>query len=233
MVFALNPRRKRRRSYNRRRKASHRRRRNGRSRFRYSRRRHRNPGLGSITGSMTSAFDVGLLQEGALIVGGSIGTNFLTKILVRFVPVDFLKTSPGNYATELVAAGLLGGLTRKFMPRIAGPVFLGGILDVLMRATNQYIIPIIGLTPLKGLADYLTVGGAAGARPLMGLSDDMDGLRDYLTVGGAAGARPLMGLSDDELDGMSDYLTVGGAAGARPLMGMSMGEETVGSELEG
>jgi hypothetical protein len=178
------------------------------------------------------------LQTGGLVVAGSIGNNWLTKQMIKFVPLEMLKTTPGNYVTGLLGAGLLGMVARMVTPKLAGPVFFGGVLDVVMRATNQYVLPMLRLTPLKGLADYLTVGNAAAARPLMGYEDytgvadyeNNNAVGDYLTVGNAASARPLMGYEDNNAVG--DYLTVGNAASARPLMGIdAIGEETVGEEL--
>jgi hypothetical protein len=191
--------------------------------------------MAGTLGSVTSGFNLGLLKTGGLVVAGSIGNNWLTKQLIRLVPLGMLKTTPGNYVTGLLGAGLLGMVARMITPKLAGPVFFGGVLDVVMRATNQYILPMLRLTPLKGLADYLTVGGAAGARPLMGMED-------YLSVGNAAGARPLMGYEEytgvagyEDNNAVGDYLSVSNAAGARPLMGLmegtSVGEETVGEEL--
>jgi len=232
MVFAMNPRRKRRRSKSRRLARNSRRTR----RFSY-RKTRRNSGFSGTLGSVTSGFNIGLLKTGGLVVAGSIGNNWLTKQLIRLIPISILQTTPGNYITGLLGAGILGLIARTATPSLAAPVFFGGVLDVVMRATNQYVLPMLRLTPLKGLADYLTVGNAASARPLMGMED-------YLTVGNAADARPLMGYEeytgvdgydDNNVIGVGDYLTVGNAAGARPLFGMgegvTMGQETESEEL--
>jgi hypothetical protein len=225
MVFALNPRRKRRgkgrksrrRSYNRRRT-----RRTRRVRFNYrrSRRRARN-GVSAALGGVTSGFNLNLLKNGALVVAGAVGNNFLTKQLVNIVPVSFLKTAPGNYVTGLLASGILGMVAKLVTPSYAPVFFFGGVLDVVMRATNQYLLPVLRLSPLKGLADYLTVSGAASARPLADLGDDDDGMGSYLTVADAQSARPLAG--------MGDYLEVRDIPRLLPLNGM--GQEAEGEEL--
>lgn len=228
MVFALNPRRKRRRGKGTksRRRASNRRRARRSTRrvkfnYRGKRRRARN-GFSSALGGVTSGFNLGLIKNGALVVAGAVGNNFLTKQLSRIVPVNFLKTSPGNYVTGLLASGILGMVAKFVTPKYAPVFFFGGVLDVVMRAVNQYVLPLAKLSPLKGLADYLTPGNARGAVPLNGIDDyDDDGMGSYLTVSDAANARPL--------SGMSDYLEVRDVPRLLPLMGM--GQEAEAEEL--
>jgi hypothetical protein len=156
-----------------------------------------------------AAFDAKLLTNAGVVVGASYLNNFLTQkvIEMRFVP-GILKTAPGNYVIGLINAGLAFMLSRRFAPSQSASILFGFALDPITRAVNKYVVPALKLTPLKGLADYLTPANAAGARPLFGLGDDeMDGLEDYLTPANAAGARPLFGIghgesSDaDELEG--------------------------------
>lgn len=216
MVFAFNPRRKRRKNVwkgasRRHAKAArkgwrHRKHRRNPVAFNYKRRKHRrNPGLGQLT----AAFDPKLLMKSGAVVGGMLATNWATKKVVDFVPVSFLQTKPGNFISELAVAGLLSQGVKYVAPGFAGPIFFGGVLDVLKRAADTYIAPILG-GGLAGLADYLTVGNAMSARPLSGLGYDDDG-----------GA----------LEGLDDYLTVGNAASARPLNGYMSGEGAIAEEL--
>jgi hypothetical protein len=152
--------------------------------------------MSSVTSGVGAAFDTKLLTNAGVVVGASYLNNFLTQKVVemRFIP-DMLKTSPGNYVIGLVNAGLAFMLSRRFAPAHASSILFGFALDPITRAVNKYVVPALRLTPLKGLADYLTPANAAGARPLFGLGDDeMDGLGDYLTPANAAGARPLFGL---------------------------------------
>jgi hypothetical protein len=214
MVFALNPRRKRRRRNSWKggrsrharaarkgwRSRKHRRNSyNGRRRHRRNRRGHRrNPSfsLSGVQSGVGAAFDTKLLTNAGIVVGASYLNNFLTQKVVemRFIP-SMLKTSPGNYVIGLVNAGLAFMLSRRFAPAHSASILFGFALDPITRAVNKYVVPALRLTPLKGLADYLTPADAAGARPLFGLGDDeMDGLGDYLTPANAAGARPLFGL---------------------------------------
>lgn len=125
-----------------------------------------------------------------------------------FIP-SFLKTSPGNYILGLINAGLAFMAAKRFAPSQAQAMLFGFALDPITRAVNRYVIPALKLTPLKGLAEYLTPAGAA-----FGVS------------------HPLFGLADDEMDGLNDYLTPANAAGAQ-LYGLGYGGAAEAEELEG
>lgn len=157
-----------------------------------------------MTRGLTAGFNTGILKSSAVIVGGSLLNNFLTAQLSNLIPISFFKSGIGSYVTGLISAGLLYKGAKMVLPGYAGDLFKGGVLDVVSRVANRYVVPMLPGPKLvsgyiSGMGDYLTVGDARRARPLMGLGD-------YLTVGDAARARPLSGLGyDDELDGMHDY----------------------------
>ena len=135
-----------------------------------------------IVADSTSAFSVSKLSGAAPIVGGFLGARLVSDFISRqgFLP-SFLRSGPGNILVDLVGAGLVTGLAKVGAPSYTRAAKVGGSVFVMTKIIWKYVMPMVAFTPLKGLADYLTVGGAAGARPLMGLSDDeLDGLAgDY------------------------------------------------------
>jgi hypothetical protein len=134
-------------------------------------------------------------MKAAPVVGGALGNAWLSGFLSSRLPLPgMLRSGPGSYVLSLGSAGLLGAGVGLVAPRFAAPVFFGGVLETVIRATQQYLVGPL-LSRMSGLGDYLTVGDAAAARPLGNFGD-------YLTVGDAARARPLNGMSD--FSGMSD-----------------------------
>lgn len=203
MLTASNPR-KRRRKHSRRGKnpmRAHRRRRG-------SRRRHgRNPSLSLShpTSAITAGFKPSVLMDAGVLVGGALGNSFVSGAASRYLPSMF-QMGVGNYALGLATAGLLSAGVNMIAPRYASRVFQGAVLEVVMRAANQYIIPT-AVSTVKGLEDYLTQPQAAGARPL----------GDYLTQPQAANARSLgyMGDPSDAVDGsVGDVLAADGSMGS-------------------
>jgi len=184
---ASNPRRRRRRS--RRRNVSQnpvrrrRRRRVRRSRGRKvgRRRRSNNPGAVSLRRplkAVMAGFNVKLLSRAGVMVGGALGNAALSGTASGYMP-GVLQSGPGSYVVGLGTAGLLGAGVGMVMPRLAGDVFLGAVLEVVTRAVKDYVVPLI--PGMSGMGDYLTRTDAATARPL----------GDYLTRTDAATARPL------------------------------------------
>jgi hypothetical protein len=170
-------------------------------RYRRGRRGRRfNPigAAGSLVGSLTSGFNVGTLKTAGVLVGGGLANAMLSKQIISLVPVDFLKTGMGSYATRLASAGLLSGLVRMVAPQYSGPVLTGAVMQVALKAISEYFP---SMSFLSGMGDYLTLSQVQQARPLSGLGD-------YLTSQQVAQARPLMtGLgygSDDWLQGAAD-----------------------------
>lgn len=202
MQVSFNPRRRRRHSRNRRRRS-----RNPlfafNRRHRRHRRRSRNFG-GAITSSVTSGFNVGALSKAGVVVGGWIANGYISAMLKRYLPM-IPATGVLSWASDLATAGLMGYGARKVLPKYAGNLFFGGVLQVVMRV--------------------ITESGLLGMLPSPGKIGELAGLEDYLSVSDAANARPL--------NGMDDYLTVDQARGPLfQLTGMeNMGDATVAEEL--
>lgn len=169
-------------------------------RHRRGRRRRRNPngGGGGLTlrrpiGALTAGLRPATWMKAVPLVGGALGNAWLSGIVsgMPFVP-GMLRSGIGGYALSLGTAGLLGAGVGMLNRGWAAPVFFGGVLETLIRATRQYIMPLL---PLRGLGsffgDYLTPMDAAMARPLGEFGD-------YLTRADAASARPLYGLDEQE-----------------------------------
>jgi hypothetical protein len=156
--------------------------------------RRRNPGGGGALSirsplkAVTAGFNVGTLSKAAVVVSGALGNAWLSGFVGGYMP-GMLRSEPGNFITGLATAGLLSAGVGMVSPKFAGPIFFGGVLEVVTRAFKKYVGPMIGL---KGLGDYLSRSDAAGARPLgqyMG---------DYLSRSDAAGARPLGDYGGDD-----------------------------------
>lgn len=198
-----------------------RRHRRGRRSRRYNRRRgrrgrRRNPtALGRPLAMLRQTVTVPSLTRYALVAGGMMGNAILTNIAAGYVPIDALKTRPGNYVTGLGVGALTAFGGSMFLPSsIVGPYYFGSVLEVVSRVLKDYVLPMLPIKGLLGLGDYLTRGDAMTARPL----------GDYLTRGDAMTARPL-----------GDYLTRGDASMARPLGAYYdyYGEDTIADELAG
>jgi hypothetical protein len=165
--------------------------------------------------TLTAGFNVRTLGDAGVIVGGALGNAWLSGMVSGFLP-GVMSSRPLNYVTGLATAGVLGAGVGMVSSRYAGKVFFGGVLEVVMRAVKDYIVPMLPIG-MSGLGDYLTRSNAAEARDL----------GDYLTRSNAAEARDL-----------GDYLTRSNAAEARDLGGMGYtydyyGEGTIGEELAG
>jgi hypothetical protein len=140
------------------------------------------------------------LTTAGVLVAGGLGNAFLTRTITSqaFVP-EMLRTKPGYYLPGVLGAGLLGMATRAVAPRYAGTVTLGGLVQVLVKAVEDYLpqMPFLG----AALGDFLTtsqvVRGATG----------MTGMRDFLTLPQAAGARRLSGLGGADIvaEALTDF----------------------------
>jgi hypothetical protein len=143
-----------------------------------------NPGF---VGALTKPFQPKLLLGMTPYVGGALGNAILSTWLrnLGFMP-QMLKSGIGGSVVNLASAGLLGAGVGMISPRLAGPVFMGGVVDAVISVVNEYLKPMLGLKGCAGCGDYLTPGNAAGALPL----------GDYLTTADAANAQALGGLED-------------------------------------
>lgn len=170
------------------------RRKGGRRRGRRSRVRRRNIGggtgaLNSLTSSLTAGMDVRTLGNAGVIAGGAAANAAVSTLVSSLIPLDFLKKGPGNYIVGLGTAGLTGFAVGKVKRDWAAPIFLGGVIQVVTRAINEFILPM--LPGMKGLGDYLTVADARDARAL----------GDYLTVSDARNARALGYMAQQDTGG--------------------------------
>lgn len=127
------------------------------------------------------------------VVAGALGNAWFSGFVsgLPFIP-GMLRSGFPSYLLSLGTAGVLGAGVGMLSPRWGAPVFFGGILDTLIRASNQYIVPMLRMRGLGNMFDYLTRGDAASARPLYGMGD-------YLTPMDAATARPLFGMDEQDV----------------------------------
>ena len=178
-----------------------------RRKHRRHRRHRRNPGVvSSLTGSVGAGFKPNVLKEAGVTLGGALLNGFASGFVNKFLPSSLTSGALG-YLTSIVTAGAIYGLGRKFAPRYANGLLIGGVVGVGMNAYNQYAHPAVAqvvATTTQGLADYLTTTGAADARPL----------GDYLTTQGAADARALGYLSSMNDASVAEALAADGLSGS-------------------
>lgn len=153
-------------------------------------RKGRNPGMGAILSrsTLTSGFSVPKITEAGLVIGGAVLNGLVSGFAGRFLP-PMLTTGPGAYVTGLVSAGILGAGARMVAPRWAGPIFLGGMVEVVARLVKN-------LQPsIRILGDYLTQGQYNSARPM----------GDFLVANQVNDARSMGETIMDEDAAMSGY----------------------------
>lgn len=158
------------------------------------------------------------LTPALVIATGAIGNSWVSNQVSAFLPGMF-QTRPLNYVVGLGTAGVLGAGVGMVNKKWAGPVFFGGVLEVVMRGVKDYVLPMLpfGMAGLGRFGDYLTRADAADSRAL----------GDYLTRANAAESRAL-----------GDYLTRANAAESRALGGLGAtydyyGESSIADELSG
>jgi hypothetical protein len=199
-----------------------------------------NPGA-TITGKVTAGFKPSVLLSVAPYAGGAIGNAVLSRWISGFMPSQLQAGAP-NLLVGLASAGLLGAGVGMVAPRMAAPVFFGGVIEIVTRVARQYVLPAAG--KISGLFDYLTVADAASARPLgdLGCCAAPMGQLD-MSVWGVGrslniGDRDMAAIAPDNSEnpenlgpqiGFSDYLTPGDAAAARPLgyLGYTMNDAAI------
>lgn len=146
--------------------------------------------------SVVSGFSPRTLMEALPLAAGGLGNNLLTGFAARTLPIpEFLKSSPGNVLLSIVGAGLLGGGVGMVDKSVGAKVLLGGLVDALKKGADWFLVRMniisgLGCGPAC-MADYLSVGDAAGARPL----------GNYLTVNDVNALSPVGvpgGLSTDQ-----------------------------------
>lgn len=142
-----------------------------------------------------AGFSPNVLKAGVSVLVGvalnKVVSGFLQK--QTWTPA-FLDSGVGAVILKIATAGIGYAVTNKVMPQYAKGVLTGGMYDAVSTGFEAYLYPNLpaSIRPMhgfEGLGDYLTVGSAERAVPLMGMGD-------YLSVGNAAGAVPLMGVDD-------------------------------------
>lgn len=159
-----------------------------------------NPG-GGIVANLTRGMKPATLAKAAPMAVGVVGNVALGRFVSDKLPAMF-QSGGLNVVVNLATAGLLGAAAGMVKPSYAGPVFLGGIVEAITRAANEFILPALGL------------GGCMGC----GLGDYAENMRTqaYLPSYEAA-----TGLNTTGAEGLlGDYLTRTDAATARPLGGV-------------
>lgn len=162
-----------------------------RRKHRRSRRRHRNPGIAASLGSVGAGFKPDVLKQAGVTLGGALLNGFAMGALNRFLPAMLTSGIPG-YLTNIAVAGGTYALAKKFAPKWANGILIGGVVGVGMNAYNQYAHPAVAaavVSTTQGLSDYLTTTQAADARALGGMDD-------YLTTQQASDARALGYMND-------------------------------------
>ncbi|NDQ57328.1 MAG: hypothetical protein GZ088_09685 [Acidipila sp.] len=161
---------------------------------------------GSLSSPMSAAkygFSLPTAKKALMVGAGMIGNAWLSGFVGGFLP-SVVSSTPFNYVLGLGTAGLLGLGTAMISRSAAIPVAFGGVVQVVVDAMRQYVLPLVapyipGMHGMMGLDDYLTPMNAANARPLGYMGD-------YLTPMNAAQARPLGDMNDayftEELAGL-------------------------------
>lgn len=195
-----------------------------------------NPGTG-ILKTVTAGFSPKLLAKSLPVIGGMFANSFLSGAISNRLPA-ILAVGPGSYVTGLLSAGLLGAGTKILLPRFAGDVFFGGIIQVVSRAIDEFVRPAASaaIETVKGMAG---LGSGAhyshyypGNRITSGYQapDPNYGVGEELETGNYLPDNPV---SEGFLaPGLGDYLSRENAATARPLDPNSQAiEGTAATEL--
>lgn len=175
------------------------------------RRTRRNAGMsgmfGKTTSAATSGFKMPVLKQAGVILGGNILTTWSAEKIMGALPT--LKNNKIlNVVTVLVTAGLAHVAARRFLPKYAPGVLIGGVLAGVTRGVREFAPSVL---PSSCLGDDMEGLGW----DLEGLGEDMDGLGDW-TIGpkNAYSAFPLgsyahMGQPLVGTAGFGDYANMG------------------------
>jgi len=178
---------------------------------------------GRLLGSVTKGFQPRVVMGTLPVVGGALGNAMLSGVVSGYLP-DMLSSGPGNLVVGLGTAGVLGAGVGMLAPKMAAPVFLGGVIEVVTRGVKQYLMPAVGMSGcmggccgLAGCGDYgidMMTGGRYGEGPVPDFAQ-ASGLNrtGVLSYAQASGINPY----HVGMQGVGDYLTRQNAAQARPL----------------
>ncbi len=143
-----------------------------------------------------SGFKPNVLVPASTILGGNILTTWSAGMIASKLPV--LKSNKVlDVLTVGLTAGLAGMATRRFAPKYANNVLIGGALAAVTRAIRNFAPSIL---PSSCLGDDMD-----------GLSEDLDGLSDWMaSPRNIRNAFPLHGMSaypgpSAPVIGMNDY----------------------------
>lgn len=171
-----------------------------------------NPGVAGIAGMATQAFSVTNLKKAGSVVLGAAANSTVNGFVNQYLP-SVLQRGLGGVAFSLASAGLLGAVAGKISPRLAGPVFFGGVFTAVHKIASEYVLPALGLSGCCGIGDYAS---SMLTTPFMPSYSEDVGLNTVYPTDYA------MSPMADHGMGMGDYLTRMDAAGASPLGGYSI-----------
>jgi hypothetical protein len=123
-----------------------------------------NPGADGILRAPLAGYRVPALTQAAFAAVGFMGNIALRGTVRNLVPINALKSGIGEKLLGIGTAGLLAAGAGMVNKRWAGPIFAGAMLQAIVDVVRPLIPRRFGGT--GSLLDYLSVGDAAGARPL-------------------------------------------------------------------
>ena len=160
--------------------------------------------------ALMAGYKLPTLKSAAVIASGALANNAVYRLAANNVPMfpEFLKDGPGEIAGKLAMAGITGAGVGMINAGLASEVFFGGVLQCVMDAFNQYVIP--NVPGLSGLGDFLTRADFAGRQAL----------GDYASVRDLSAAQNL-----------GDYASVQALSQAQNLGSDGQGESYIAEEL--
>lgn len=165
--------------------------------------------------SVTAGFKPKVLMSTLPVVGGVVGNAVLSKFIGQYMPA-VMRGGLGKIAVGLGSAGLLGAGAGLIKPKMAAPVFIGGVVETVTKAFRQYLLPMAGLS---GLGMCCSMNGCGNC----GLGDwgeSMVGGSFYPSYQAATGLNyeiPGPGVGPDAPGPMGDFLTPQNAQSAQAL----------------
>lgn len=140
-------------------------------------------------GAVTAGLKPATIEKAIPYAVGATANMFASRLVAaqEFTP-EILKSGPGRIVLSLLTAGVTGlgaGMVKKGW---TGPVVLGGVIEAVLTAMQEYVVPVI--PGLKGLEDYLDMNNVRNARSL-GCVGCGDGMGDFLDMNNVRNARAL------------------------------------------
>jgi hypothetical protein len=166
-------------------------------------------------GSVTAGFKPKVLMSTLPVVSGVVGNAVLSKFIGQYMPA-VMQGGLGKIAVGLGSAGLLGAGAGLIKPKMAAPVFIGGVVETVTKAFRQYLLPMAGLS---GLGMCCSMNGCGNC----GLGDwgeSMVGGSFYPSYQATTGLNyeiPGPGVGPDAPGPMGDFLTPQNVQSAQAL----------------